>query len=630
MKKFFQNLIAIAVGLGLDAKLKEKTLSADEQTSIKEAYDAKHGEGSFEADMAEYEKTIAKEKTDLIFSTIAEALGEKDASKANLENIVEAINGLKSEIKTLGNHASDDDAAAHRGSIADFGVHTKDYAFGVKNDLFAASKRHNKIAIDGALPQESASEEDKTTLRKDFGAFASALAQRYQALAKSGKINTLASGVDLSKLSDINLNERFYEVRQDMLISRIVALPSLADIFPTVSRIQSGQIFTNLIAKAVSQAYQAGRVFKGGVTFEPEKAFTDKVMAKIQFEDMSDLETSYLNYLNTNGSDPVKLSMIEWIILELATQMNSERNERGVMGYRVEPKTGVPGHENFAATGIIYRILGFYYKEHKVLPFNSATLASYDATDIGDVLQAFAAELQKVYKRPKDLVVYLNEAHKPMFNAWLNATYGKNTGFVPSPDTIPNYGYRIKWVPNEPLNFYFIFATLENNLFLLENIPGEQFDMKFQRDLEEVVVFSYSKEGAAAAYAGVAEDDLAALKAAGIKGRQIIFMNWPAVKLDADATTADAEDGRIFITGANSEGTGDQGADVPVALTDIENAEEGVIYHIECGSTTNATTIAKSGKFAGLSKAWSPTAAGQWIDVYYNATDDVFTEAARG
>ena len=628
MKKFLTQLFAIAAAFGLEANLKGKALTEDEQAKLKKEYDAKYGDGSFEKDMADYEASIAKEKESFIYAQIAEALGKESLKEQSAEAIVNAIKELKAEIKALGSKAEADNQP--HVAVVELGVHTKDYAFGVKNDIFAAGKRHNAIAINGAIPQEEASEDEKATLRKDFGAYASSLAKRFQALTKSGKINTLASGVDFSKLSNIDLNERYYEVRQDMLISRIVALPSLAGIFPTVSRVQSGQIFTNLIAKAVSQAYQAGRVFKGGVTFEPEKAFTDKVMAKVQFEDMSDLETSYLNYLNTNGSDPMKLSMIEWIILELATQLNNERNERSVMGYRVEPTVGVAGHENFAATGIVYRLLGFYYKEHKVLPFTDATLASYDATDMGEVLQAFAAELQKAYKRPKDLIVYLNEAHKPMFNAWLNATYGKNTGFVPAPDTIPNYGYRIKWVPNMPLNFYFIFATVENNLFLLENIPGEQFDMKFQRDLEEVIVFSYSKEGAAAAFAGVAEDDLAALKAAGVKGRQIIFMNLPAVVLDADEDEPDAEAGRIFITGANTTGSGAGGADVPVAISDIANAEEGVIYHIECGSTTNATTIAKSGKFAGISKAWQPTAVGQWIDLYYDATNDAFLEAARG
>ena len=115
-----------------------------------------------------------------------------------------------------------------------------------------------------------------------------------------------------------------------------------------------------------------------------------------------------------------------------------------------------------------------------------------------------------------------------------------------------------------------------------------------------------------------------------MKGRQIIFMNLPAVVLDADEDEPDAEDGRIFITSANTTGSGAGGADVPVAISDIANAEEGVIYHIECGSITNATTIAKSGKFAGISKAWQPIAVGQWIDLYYDATNDAFLEAARG
>lgn len=627
MKKFITNLFAIAAALGLGAKLKDHTLSEEEQKSLKASYDAKFGENSFESDMKAYEDSLAKEKEDFIYQQIAAALGQADTKSLSLDSIVSAIADLKKSVESLGAKAAPDNAETHVDKPM-FGVHTKDYAFGIKNAIFAAGKRHNAIAINGVLPLEQPTDEDKATLRKDFGEYASSLAARYRELCKSGKINTLA-GADFSALANINMNERFYEIRQDMLIARIVALPSLANLFPTVSRVQSGQIFTNLLATAVSQAYQAGRVFKGGVKFEPEKAYTDKVMAKIQFTDMSELETSYLNYLNTNGSDPVKWSLIEWIILRLATQLNSERNERAVMGYRLEPTASVPGHENFASTGIVYRILMYWLKEHKVLPFKDASLAVYDATDMGTVLQAFAAELQKAYKRPQDLFVYLNEAHKPMFNAWLNATYGKNTGFVPDPDTIPNYGYRIKWVPNEPLNFYFIFASLENNLFLLENIPGEEYDMKFQRDLEEVIAFSYWKEGAAAAFAGVEEDDNAALEAAGQKDRQIIFMNLPAVFLDADEDDLDAEDGRIFVTKNNTAGSGAQGADVPVEITEIANAEEGVIYIVICGGTTNATTIQKAGKMK-IKSDWEPTTAGAWIALYYNATDDEYYEAARG
>lgn len=629
MKKFITQLFAIAATIGLQANVKDHNLSDEEQAKLKAAYDKEFGEGAFDKDAAAFDAAKKKETEDSIYALIAEALGQSDVDKATLKDILDGIAGLKDTVAALGKKAEPDQAAAAAEARANFGIHTKEYAFGIKNSIFAASKRHNAIAILGAIPAEQPSDDEKATLRKDFGTFATDLAKRYQSLCKSGRINTVAQGVDFTNLGNINLNERAYEVRQDMLIARIVALPSLKDIFPTVSRVQSGQIFTNLLAKAVSQAYQSGRVFKGGVTFEPEKAYTDKVMAKIQFEDMSELETSYLNYLNTNGSDPVKLSMIEWIVLTLATQLNNERNERAVMGFYVKPTTGVAGHEMFASTGVVYRLLLAYLKEHKVLPFKDSDLAHYDATDMGDVLQDFAKELQKAYKRPQDLVIYLNAAHKPMFNAWLNAEYGKNTGFTPAPDTVPNYGYRIKWVPNEPLDFYFIFATVENNIHLLENIPGEEFDMKFQRDLEEVLVFSYWKEGTAAAFAGKAEDDYASLEAAGAKGRQIIFMNWPAVTLEADDDAPDAEDGRIFVTSDNSEGTGSQGADVPVEIEDIDNAEEGVIYIIVCGGDTNATTIQKAGKMS-ISKDWEPTAVGQWIALYYDATEDKFYEADRG
>ena len=320
--------------------------------------------------------------------------------------------------------------------------------------------------------------------------------------------------------------------------------------------------------------------------------------------------------------------MIEWIILELAKQLNSERNERAVMGYHVAPTAGVAGHERYAATGIVYRLLGYFYKEHKVLPFLSDSLKSYTANTIGNVVQAFVEEIAKVYKDWAKVVVYLNANDKPLYSKWLETNFKTATNFVPDANSVPHFGNKIIWVPNMDLDFPFIFATVSDNLFLLENKPGEEFDMKFQCDLEEVIAASYWKEGCGAGYAGVAQANLAALIASACKS-QLIFMNYPSVALAADATKCDAANGRIFITGEN-DGTAGEGATVvPPAITDIENATEGVVYHIECGDTTVPSVIAKSGKFAGLTAAWEPDAVGEWIDVVYDATNDVFNEVGR-
>ena len=130
--------------------------------------------------------------------------------------------------------------------------------------------------------------------------------------------------------------------------------------------------------------------------------------------------------------------------------------------------------------------------------------------------------------------------------------------------------------------------------------------------------------------ASAAADGLSALNSAGAKGdRQIIFMNWPAKALAASATKCDAADGIIFTTASNPTGTGDQGADVKVYITDIDNAVEGVVYHIVCGGATNPTEIAKSDKFSTIASAWQPTAVGDYIDVYYDATASKFYEVGR-
>ena len=89
------------------------------------------------------------------------------------------------------------------------------------------------------------------------------------------------------------------------------------------------------------------------------------------------------------------------------------------------------------------------------------------------------------------------------------------------------------------------------------------------------------------------------------------------VILDAGATTADATAGDRFITSANAGAT---------ALTNIVNAENGDKFRIEGGSSTNATTIAKTGNFSRISASIT-LSDGNWIDVIYQ--DGKFIELGR-
>ncbi|MDP2400374.1 MAG: hypothetical protein Q8M66_00195, partial [Actinomycetota bacterium] len=105
------------------------------------------------------------------------------------------------------------------------------------------------------------------------------------------------------------------------------------------------------------------------------------------------------------------------------------------------------------------------------------------------------------------------------------------------------------------------------------------------------------------------------------KGKQTnIFLNHPVTVLAKDSTSADATANNLFQTVAN---------DAATALTDIENAVEGVAYRIILGSTTNGTTIAKSGKFSNITAAFEPSAVGDYLEVIYNPTTSKFIELKR-
>lgn len=273
---------------------------------------------------------------------------------------------------------------------------------------------------------------------------------------------------------------------------------------------------------------------------------------------------------------------------------------------------------------MVYRLISLV-EDNKLLPFTDDELSDYDATNIGDVLIYFAKKMST--RRPadfKNFTIYLNEAHRAMYTEWYRNKYGKDTDFTNIKFSVPNYDIPIKWVPAMG-NLKLIFATIEGNIELLQNVPGEEYKIQFERHMETVLAYSFWKEGASVGFVGPHFKNRAELLAN--KGRdQYVFINWPVITAKADATTVNVESedledlGFLIKTSANSKAT---------VLTDILNAKEGVVYRIECGSTENATTIAKSGKFSEVD-AWAPAAVGEYINLYYNSTESKFHEVSRG
>lgn len=638
MRKFLTNLLAVVASAGLKDKFDRKELTKEDQAALIEAYNKAHGAGAFANDFANYQ-TEQSAQSEAFTKTLAELAGitgveaGTEGTPDGLAQILASVKELKGEVATANatikklskQGAEVKPVATVAATPSATGMHTKEYAFGIQNPFFAASRRYNSILINGRI-DGNPTDNDRKVLETDAISYAEKLSERYGELRASGRLNLLKQAkVDISQLSsDTEIGTRQFTIRQDMVIARIVSYPSLAGLFNTVSNVQSGQVITNVLFDEVSQAYQSGEVYKGNVDFQPEKAIVDKVMSKVRFEDMSALETAYLNYLNREGSDPVKWTLLEWLILSLAEKINSERVERSIRGCYVKPVKGESGPAILGSTGVIYRILSLY-DSNKALPFDDEELADYDASNIGDVFQFFAKKIS--IRRPNDFkrfVIYANAAHQPMYMEWYSNKYGKNTDYTGTKDVVPNYNMAIRWVPAMG-DLKLIFATIPGNIELLQNVPGEEYKTMFERHLEEVVAYSYWMEGSSVGFAGRHFKSKADLKANKAR-EQYLFFNLPSITAAADATTVDTEGaeledlGFLIRTSANSKAT---------VLTDIVNAKVGVVYRIECGDLTNATKIEKSGKFSEV-EAWTPAAVGDYIYVHYDATKGKFFEVSRG
>lgn len=639
---FKEKLAKLLQKLGLQEKASRKELTPEDAEKIAKGWKEEYGT-DLTAESAEWQKTEAQAAAyreilavvnGMAVEETQEDNGEgdgadgdgdrKDGDKgeempaAGARKVIQVINGLNREVRELASKArpdSPDAIVTH--DVKVFGrAHTATHLFGIEHPMFSMDRRWNRIARYGRQLEDPTAE-DKVAFMEEFRKYSRSFSRRYAELYQMGVVTPGKLGeVDYSSLRDAGLGEQFLVRRQDALIARILMIPTLDHIFPRRSNIQDGELLTNAFFGEFSQAYQAGEISKGSVQLEPELAKVHDAMFKYLFESLKWIETQYIGYLNTSGSDPVKWNMIEWLILNISTKLQQERNYRVINGYRIEPVKGEIAHANFAAYGVIYRLYS-YVEGRKVLPFTDDEVNDYTSANIGDVIEEFVEKVAAVVDNLQDFTLYVNKKHEPWFKEWYNSKYGGNADYTGVQNRVANYDVPIVWVPNMG-NTKLMWMTLPGNIMQLENVPGEMAKMTFEQRLESVWAYSVWKEGVGAAFAGKKFDDDEAFKASD-RVDQLIFMNMPVAKLDADVTTADASKGPIFETSAANTSA--------KALTDITGAKRGVVYIIRSGGGSNATTIAKSGKFDGLTAAWEPKAAGDFLKVYWNG--EKFVEVER-
>lgn len=553
-----------------------------------------------------------------------EDTGSKKKKKATSDPNV-LIAGLTNVINRL-SKSPEDGSPKDTGKISPNAVnamvlglsaHTEKYLFGIEHPFFAKGKFHTDIMLNKKFVDVDAITPDqKQAFMQDFTDYVSGLKKRTAELDKRNLLSGLnfdkmVSGESTVDYSDLMDKAGEYIVRrQDLILAYLRSLPSVTHIFSKISNIQNKEVAPGANFGELSQGYRAGKIFKGNVAFTAEIYSVVDVMFKFQFIDMIKLEKQYIGYLNRVGSDVIKWSFIEWIIVHFSKILMNEQNRRNVVGVRVPQQDVVANPAMLAADGAL-RAIERVEEQNKVLPFED--LKTYTDQTILGYLETMYGYVEQIVPSMDGYKMYVNEKHRRWYLAQYREKYGKDGDFNSNSDQLIDTltPQNIVWYPNADATCYKVWITLPGNVELYEDKPFEMQQFYFERDFESILTLSRWKEGAGLQMAGVQYPDKATLLASGRKD-QWIFTNYPATVVAKDATTVDGSKNTLFLTSDNT----DPGVNPALTLTNITNASIEKVYKIVCGNTTHATTIKKDGNFSKITADWVPTAVGDYIKLY--------------
>ncbi len=654
MKKWQKRLAEIARSLNLFAKMKDASLTADEQKQLFAEYEKVH-KVTFAADKAANEDHVEETPGDTLLSAeeqkaISALLTEDPAGNGDgneggdqtikVTTVKEAVSELSKKVteqnstikiliqepeakKPVATVLAGADSAKVMSIVLGRTPHTAKHLFGIENELYALGKFHNDIFVTRKeVDVKSISRDEKKTFEADFNKFNDALKNRITELSSMNALDSMdfkkmaegASHIDYSEIMD---KAGEYVIRRtDMIIAYMRSLPSVASFFPTVSNVQNKEVAPGANFGELSQGYRSGRIFKGMVAFTAEIYSVVDLMFKYKFSDLIKLEKQYIGYLNREGSNVMKWTFIEWIITHFGQILTSEQQRRKVMGVRVPQQAVTSNPALLGADGAI-RAIERVEEDLKVLPFEDLKL--YTNSTIVEYFEAFYDAVEAIIPTMEGMKMNANLKHKKWYTRGFREKYGTDNDFTGvkaglidiSPDVI-------NWVPNMPMNCYKAWITVPGNVECYEDKPNEMLLMYFEQDFEDTLVRSRWKEGAGLKQAGIQYKTAADLVASG-RANQWIFTNFPVTELDADTTTVDGSVNNVFLTKVNTQAT---------VLTDITNASIERVYKIIFGSLTFGTTIAKTGNFSKIASAFTPKAVGDWIKLYAELED--YTDTIDG
>lgn len=635
MKIWQKNVAAILKAMGISReKVTAGNISAEEWKQIEEAYKTNHGKTlaedkeageEAEPDPAEPE-AAATQLSDEERTAIADMLGIEPAQVAQkpaaaAQQAAQAAQAARQQAEQMAHQPEVKKPVVEAGMkrVNLFGgAHTAEYLFGIEHPLYARNKQYNQLTGTSIVGRISSS--DVQAASKDFLEMAQIVSERYAQLREAGALASLTMA-SLHGEGQINMVPPTSELgeyvvrRTDAIIAYFKEVPSVrGTFFPVHSNVQNAEVAISAIIGELSQGYRAGRIFKGGMSFAPDKYKVDDLMFKFNFADLVRLEKEYIGWLNRNeGSAIVKWTFIEWVLVHYGTQLIKEQSIRNVIGVRVPQQNVKANPSNLSADGAL-RAITRAIRQNRVLPFES--IGTYDADTMLDTVEAFADEVAKAHGGLDDMKIYLNKRHQRWYIRAYREKYGKDADFTGANAQLVDLDpASLVWLPNMKENDFIMFAMEPGSIELLEDKPGEMLAFDFTPEFEGVAVKSRWKEGAHAVKAGAPFKTVAELEADNYE-HQFLFANNPATALTI-AATVNLSGNTLFTI---SQAAGESPATAVTTANGV--APDRVITLV---ASASGVTVEKSGVFSKISANFVAGAKGDYIEVYPELEDATVT-----
>jgi hypothetical protein len=356
---------------------------------------------------------------------------------------------------------------------------------------------------------------------------------------------------------------------------------SLPDFWPKRLNVSDKVSSATILTAEITQGRKFNFLPKNVQEIESEEGKIYPVQIDAQWEgyQLQEIETSWLNMMNKEGSQPEKMSFVRFLVGELMKRARVEDRISTLNGIFVQtPKDAtVAGKFINRQNGLFYQLWKAREITKKYRAFSMGNITPENAYDY------FHSEVESTLgylkRLPQDVLASTNVVHYMHYEAWnwYKAKYkqlnGTNMDYAGLPQHFENYpNIRVVTFVDQE-NKSFMFTTFSDNIEILENIPSEKSTYKFQTLLRKIYLLADYKLGVRLIHIG---REVSAGDPAEFLVQSVWSNDAPIFKEDNFIPVFDNTTGKLSVDYKNVAVTSDWATDI----TELTNVKPGQVIKI--------------------------------------------------